>query len=280
MDSPDCPCLAERPPSVPLRLDEITSRDGAPLIEPRHVNHQVLFSTEDWIYLVQARMEAAVDRRGSDDGGTNDPDYEQGWDEAKKEEYSANPPLGANQDNEDARERVDARRNCLVGNILTLEEGAFAELSYSEALQQYEVNEVVRAYCRGHICLHCTALLERARTDSDTKNYLLQLLALFVKVGEPIPTRLRDWAGEVLLSNLSKKAGRPRIFWNRDQKIEFAIDILVSWTGASLRNACGIVSRICQERRIAQLPASEIKRIWKRQRQRRETKDGTEGMTS
>ena len=116
-------------------------------------------------------------------------------------------------------------------------------------------------YYRFDVCMQCPKLLGMSKTDARADEILRHLVAEVVRVGEPVPTGLRDWASNALFVDCPKHPGRRKKNWYRNQKITLAVDILVEVTHSSVGNALIIVTDVCQESGIKLKEMESVKTI-------------------
>ena len=270
MDSPGCRCLAERSPSLPSALRDRTDRYSTFLFGPKNVDLSQVLSKDLRVLIYRIRL-AKLEGSRSENDECDDSDFGRGWNKARREQENDISLLTVGRPNRDDQSRSNELRATLVGAILELHKDKFTNLPYHDALAQYRAMEMVSAYYRSDECLQCAELVDCAQTDIDTKQRLERITTLFTELGEPLPVGLRDWASGSSLAKRSqkhcqppRKRGRPPKNWNRNQRISFAVFVLVVWAGSSQYRAFRIVSRVWNEQnRSNPLPPDEIRKIWR-----------------
>ena len=263
MDKTSCPCLAERSPSAPATLGEVTDQYGTFLFGPKYVDLRQVLSKRNHSLLHRIRTAPLSEKPTSENDEGDDPEYSRGFDEARQEEEQDVPLLKGRKLDRDEESRSNDLRAELVREILDVDENKLFGLSREDAIEQFEAKTMVRAYYRSDECLQCATLVDNARTDLAAGRRLEQIAALFSRLGDPLPVGLRDWESSKPHRS-SRGKGRPTTTWNRNQRISLAIHILVHWTRSSEYRAFKIVSEVWNGRGSIAMKPGDVKKIWKR----------------
>ena len=272
MDNAKCPCLAERPPSVPPRIRALAFEDGPFRVEPSRIDPKQILRREDWIDLFKARQYNVTVGQRREAVGNDESEFDQGWIEAEEEQKRSNPFLNLHGGDRKSAERIEGWRASVARHILTLEDGALVGLSHEDAIARHRVSGMLYAHYRFDTCLECRKWLDLTKTDTRADVLLRHLVALVVDLGEPVPVGLRDWASAALFVDCPRHVGRPKMNWRRDQKITLAVDVLEEVTHSSVGNALRIVAEVCRENGIVDMDPEDIKTI--RNRVRRQAQEG------
>ena len=240
MDRPLCPCLEERSRSAPAALNDLTDPTGTFLFGPKNVDLRQVLSMKQLALLHRIRTAAIEEGSASEKDEDVDPELSRGWNLSDREEKQGVPLLRGSKLDHHEQSRSNELREELVSDILDIREDKFAGLSHDEAIARFEAKKMVRDYYWADKCLQCADLEDHARTQIGTRRRLEQIAALFIEAGTPMPLRLRNWAKGKFLANPSQRRyrstrepRRPTNNWNRDQRISFAIYVLVYRTESS-----------------------------------------------
>ena len=263
MDKTSCPCLAERPPSAPATLGEVTDQYGTFVFGPKYVDLRQVLSKRNLSLLHRIRTAPISERSTCENDEGVEPGFSCGYDEARQEEEQDVPLLKGGKLDRDEQSRSNELRAELVREILDVDEDKLSGLSREEAIEQFEAKKMVRAYYRSDECLQCATLVDNARTDLAARRRLERIAALFTTLGGPLPVGLQDWESCKPYRS-SKEPRRPTKNSNRDQRISFAIHVLVFWTGSSQYRAFQIVSKVWDGRGSIVMSPDDVKKIWKR----------------